>query len=137
MRKLPSIALLLLVSVSAWLANAADVADGKWIRRVPDEDHARTNPLTRQPLAIAEGKQLFHLNCAKCHGTDANGLRNRPSLRSPRIRHATDGDLAWMLRNGNPYKGMPPWTSLPEQERWQIIAYLRTLPPAAPPAARK
>jgi mono/diheme cytochrome c family protein len=108
--------------------------DGKWLHRVPDEDHARTNPLAHQPQAASAGKALFAQNCAKCHGPDANGRNSggsRPSLRSDRIRHATDGDLAWMLKNGNPYKGMPPWNSLPEQQRWQIIAYLRTLPPAS------
>jgi mono/diheme cytochrome c family protein len=107
-------------------------SDGKWLHRVPDEDRARTNPIAAQPQAAAAGKMLFAENCAKCHGPDANGLHNRPSLRSERIRHSTDGELAWMLKNGNPYKGMPPWSSLPEQQRWQIIAYLRTLPPAHP-----
>jgi mono/diheme cytochrome c family protein len=105
-------------------------ADGKWLHRVPDEDHARVNPFRGQPQAAEAGKVIFAENCAKCHGADANGRHNRPSLRSERVRHATDGDLAWMLRNGNPYKGMPPWSSLPEQQRWQVIAYLRTLPPA-------
>lgn len=105
-------------------------ADGKWLHRVPDEDRVRTNPLAGRSDVAAAGKNLFAENCAKCHGADANGLHNRPSLRSDRIRHATDGELAWMLKNGNPYKGMPPWSSLPEQQRWQIIAYLRTLPPA-------
>ena len=103
-------------------------ADGKWLHRVPEEDHARTNPFTGQAKAAAGGKVLFEDNCSKCHGADANGVHNRPSLRSERVRHASDGDLAWMLKNGNPYKGMPPWSSLPEQQRWQIIAYLRTLP---------
>jgi mono/diheme cytochrome c family protein len=106
-------------------------SDGKWLHRVPDEDRTRTNPYAGQPQAPAAGKVIFGENCAKCHGANANGLRNRPSLRSERIRHATDGELAWMLKNGNPYKGMPQWSSLPEQQRWQIIAYLRTLPPAA------
>jgi len=105
-------------------------SDGKWLHRVPDEDRGRTSPFAAQPQAAAAGKVIFSENCAKCHGPDANGLHNRPSLRSERIRHATDGELAWMLKNGNPYKGMPPWSSLPEQQRWQIIAYLRTLPPA-------
>jgi mono/diheme cytochrome c family protein len=112
-------------------------ADGKWLHRVPDEDHARTNPLRGQAQAAAAGKALFEQNCAKCHGADANGLRNRPSLRSERIRHATDGDLAWMLQHGNPYKGMPPWSSLPEQQRWQIIAFLRTLPAAGHAGAKQ
>jgi mono/diheme cytochrome c family protein len=103
---------------------------GKWLHRVPDEDRTRVNPFAGKPDAAAAGKVIFSENCAKCHGTDATGLHNRPNLRSERIRKATDGELAWMLKNGNPYKGMPPWSSLPEQQRWQIIAYLRTLSPA-------
>ena len=55
------------------------------------------------------------------------GKGSRPSLRSERIQNATDGELAWILKNGNPYKGMPIWAGLPEQERWQIMAYLRSL----------
>ena len=116
----------------AAVAQMGSPFDGKWLHRVPDEDHARVNPLAHNPQAALAGKQLFADNCAKCHGADALGRSHpppRPSLRSVRIRHATDGDLAWMLRNGNPYKGMPPWSSLPEAQRWQIIAYLRTLPP--------
>jgi len=105
-------------------------ADGKWLRRVPDEDRARVNPSRGLAQAAAAGKILFEDNCAKCHGVDANGRRDRPSLRSERVRHTTDGELAWMLRNGNPYKNMPPWSSMPENQRWQIIAFLRTLPPA-------
>ncbi len=121
------------VAVDAQMSSSGQF-DGKWLRRVPDEDHARRNPLAGQVQAIAAGRQIFAENCARCHGADANGRTApsaRPSLRSERVRHATDGDLAWMLRNGNPYKNMPPWTSLPEQQRWQIIAYLRSLPPTA------
>ncbi len=124
--KLALFVLALTVSIPAVLFAEAD---GKWLHRVPAEDHARTNPVAHQAQAEEAGKVIFAENCAKCHGNDANGLHNRPSLRSERIRTATDGDLAWMLKNGNPYKGMPPWSSLPEQQRWQIIAYLRTLPP--------
>jgi mono/diheme cytochrome c family protein len=107
-------------------------SDGKWLRRVPDEDRARVSPVAGKADAAAAGKILFQENCAKCHGADAMGLHGRPDLRSERIRHATDGELAWMLKNGNPYKGMPPWSSLPEAQRWQVIAYIRTLPPASP-----
>jgi len=105
-------------------------SDGAWIQRVPDSERAITNSLVKQPKSAFAGKQLFDENCAKCHGSDAMGLRNRPSLRSDRIRHAKDGEIFWMLRNGNPYKGMPPWTSLSEQQRWLVIAYIRSLPPA-------
>jgi mono/diheme cytochrome c family protein len=124
----------LLVAVLAVLtipALLADDADGKWLHRVPDSDRARTNPFAGQASAAEAGKVIYTQNCAKCHGTDGDGRRSRPSLRSERIRKATDGELAWMLKNGDPYKGMPPWSSLPEQQRWQIIAYLRTLPASA------
>jgi len=103
-------------------------ADGKWLHSVPEKDRARTNPVANQPDAIAAGENLFEENCARCHGKDANGKHNRPSLRSERVRNATDGELAWILKNGNPYKNMPTWGSLPEQQRWQIIAYIRSLP---------
>ena len=65
--------------------------DGKWLRRVPDEDRARTNPVAHQQQAENAGKALFAENCAKCHGADANGRTHpppRPSLRSQRIRQA-------------------------------------------------
>jgi len=132
-RLLPFAAYVLL-TVFALTAHAE--ADGKWLHRVPDEDRTRSNPFAHQSHAAAAGRQLFGDNCSKCHGSDANGHANRPSLRSERIRHATDGELAWMLKNGNPYKGMPPWSSLPEQQRWQIIAYLRTLPPTGTGAGK-
>jgi hypothetical protein len=48
-------------------------------------------------------------------------------LKSDRIAKASDGDLAWLLKNGNPYRGMPGWGALPEQERWQLVAFVRSL----------
>ena len=51
----------------------------------------------------------------------------RPALRSERIRTASDGDLEWFLRQGDLGHGMPSWSSLPEVQRWQIVAYLRSI----------
>jgi mono/diheme cytochrome c family protein len=116
--------LVALMTVSA-LSFAA--ANGAWLKKVPQADRARVNPYAGNPDALAAGKNLFLENCAKCHGENAEGKGSRPSLKSDRIKNATDGDLAWLLKNGNPYKGMPIWAGLPEQERWQIIAYLRSL----------
>jgi mono/diheme cytochrome c family protein len=135
--RLPKPGLILLAMVVMIPALLIAESDGKWLHRVPDEDRTRVNPFAGKPDAAAAGKVIFGENCAKCHGADASGLHNRPNLRSDRIRHATDGELAWMLKNGNPYKGMPPWSSLPEQQRWQIIAYLRTLPPATTTGEKK
>jgi mono/diheme cytochrome c family protein len=102
-------------------------ADGAWLRKVPQAEHERLNPLAGEPDAIAAGRNLFLDNCAKCHGNNAEGKHSRPPLRSDRIRSASDGDLAWLLRNGEVFKGMPRWAGLPEQERWQIVSYIRSL----------
>jgi len=104
-------------------------ASGGWLSKVPDAERRRVNPFGGNREAVAAGAVLFQSNCATCHGKDADGKHSRPSLRSERVAHATDGELAWLLKNGSLWKGMPSWSSLPEQQRWQIIAYLRSLPP--------
>ena len=131
MRAGVSAILLLILGAAVLLA-----ADGGWLRKVPEAERKRVNPFAGKPEAAEAGKILFAENCAKCHGDDALGRHGRPSLRSERVRNATDGELAWILRNGNLYKGMPSWSSLPEPERWQIIAWLRTLPPDTANAVR-
>ncbi len=110
-------------------------ANGAWLTKVPDADRIRINPLAGQPEAIAAGAKLYRNNCAQCHGADGNGRGGRPSLRTPRVIASSDGELAWLLKNGSPWKGMPGWAKLPEPQRWQIIAYVRTIQPRDPDAA--
>jgi mono/diheme cytochrome c family protein len=105
------------------------VADGSWLKKVPQADRERANPYTGKQDAVAAGENLFRNNCAKCHGVNAEGKGSRPSLKSDRLKNATDGEIAWLLKNGNAYKGMPGWGGLPEQKRWQIVIYLRSLNP--------
>ena len=105
------------------------LADGSWLKKVPQSDRARVNPYAGKPEAVEAGANLFRNNCAKCHGAEAEGKGSRPSLKSDRLKAASDGEIAWLLKNGNAYKGMPGWGGLPEQERWQIVAYLRSLNP--------
>ncbi len=102
-------------------------ADGSWLKKVPQADRARVNPYAGQPEAAAAGANLFRNNCAKCHGENADGKGSRPSLKSERVKNATDGEIAWLLKNGSAFKGMPSWAGLPEQERWQIVTYIRSL----------
>lgn len=106
-------------------------ATNQWLKSVPQADRNRVNPYAGKPEAIAAGAILFHNNCAQCHGNDAAGKFSRPSLRTEEVRKETDGDLAWLLKDGDVYRGMPRWSGLPEQERWQIIAYLRSLGPTS------
>ncbi|HUX46126.1 MAG TPA: cytochrome c [Terracidiphilus sp.] len=104
-------------------------AGSHWMGKVPEQERSRVNPYAEKPEAARAGHLLFEDHCAKCHGEDALGRHGRPSLRGEEVRGATDGELAWLLKNGSLWKGMPSWSVLPEQQRWQIIAYLRSLPP--------
>jgi mono/diheme cytochrome c family protein len=111
------------------------LADGSWMQKVPADYHSKVNPYAGQAAAIAGGAKLFADHCAKCHGADALGRRKRPSLRSERVQvQATEGDIFWLLRNGNLGRGMPTWSAIPEPSRWQIIAYVKSLGLASGPA---
>jgi mono/diheme cytochrome c family protein len=101
--------------------------DNSWMNRVSESDRKKVNPYSGQPQAIAGGGRMFADHCAQCHGTDALGHGKRPSLRTSEVQNASDGELFWILRNGYLRRGMPSWSSLPEQTRWQIIAYVKSL----------
>jgi mono/diheme cytochrome c family protein len=121
----PILALLLIALTSAVALGAASASH--W-QRVPANDHARPNPLAGQPEAIAAGALLYRDHCQQCHQANAQGDgHKRPSLRSEEIRAASDGDLEWFLRQGDLRHGMPSWSSLPQAQRWQLIAYLRSI----------
>lgn len=119
--------LMVVLLLSAALLFAASVGDGAWKTRVPDKDRARENPYDSRSEAIAAGAKLFHQNCASCHGNEAMGTEKKPNLHSDRIRNSTPGELEWLLKNGSMKNGMPSWSRLPEQQRWQIVSYLKSL----------
>jgi mono/diheme cytochrome c family protein len=110
-------------------------ADGSWLHHVPESYRSKQNPYAGQAEATAAGSRMFADHCAKCHGADAMGHGGRPSLRSERVQNATDGEISWLLKNGNLGKGMPSWSSLPEPTRWQLIAYIKSLGPSTAPDA--
>jgi cytochrome c oxidase cbb3-type subunit 2 len=86
------------------------------------------NPLAAKPDAIAAGTALYKAHCAECHKADARGDgAKKPSLHTPGVRSATDGDLEWFLRQGDLRHGMPSWSSLTQAQRWALVAYLRSL----------
>jgi mono/diheme cytochrome c family protein len=124
--------IILAVAFVAASAVCFATADGSWLKKVPQADRERVSPFASKPDAAAAGENLFRNNCAKCHGANAEGKGSRPSLRSDQLANATDGEIAWIIKNGQMYKGMPSWGGLPEPERWQIVTYLRSLnPPSA------
>ena len=97
------------------------------LAKVPAKEQARQNPLASDPDAVAAGGKLFEEHCSKCHGENAKGTREGPSLRVQPVRQATPGALFSVLTNGVVRRGMPVWSKLPEPERWQLVSFLKSL----------
>jgi len=92
-----------------------------------------TNPLAASPAAIAAGQTLFTQLCQGCHGPAAQGAGDRgPALNSGTFTHGSaDADLFRAIRSGIRGTQMAPFGGLSETQVWQLVAYLRTLAPAA------
>jgi len=99
------------------------------LTRVPAKAAAKHNPLESEADAVAAGAKLFEMHCAECHGADASGGKKGPNLRVEQVQQATPGSLFWVLTNGVVRRGMPVWSRLPEPQRWQLVSYLKSLPP--------
>jgi cytochrome c oxidase cbb3-type subunit 2 len=97
------------------------------IARAPENARESKNPYEGDPETVLAGKKLYLQHCAECHGKNARGMRHAINLRTPQVQNATAGELIWFLRNGNLFHGMPSWSGLPEQRRWQIVTYLKSL----------
>jgi putative copper resistance protein D len=85
--------------------------------------------------SVAQGAALYRVHCASCHGPSARGdgpagagLPKRPAdLTAPHTNDHTAGDMFWWLTHGMGL-GMPSFQSvLSEDERWDLINFLRAL----------
>ncbi len=93
----------------------------------------------------AAGKVVYEKKCSLCHGPDGKGdgpgaatlypkprdftrglykIRTTPSGQPP-----TDTDLFRIITEGMIGTSMPAWNVLPEKDRWNLVAYLKTFAP--------
>jgi mono/diheme cytochrome c family protein len=92
----------------------------------PATDVQMTNPYQGKPDAAAAGKKLYGQNCAQCHGANLQGIGPAPALDSQDVKHAKPGALFWFITTGDVTKGMPSWSGLPKNQRWQIVTFLQS-----------
>lgn len=95
------------------------------------------------PEASERGKELYEESCAHCHGTEGRGDGSAAENLLPKPRDftrglykirstesgqlPTDQDLFDIITEGMPGSSMPEWeTSLSADERWQVVAYIKT-----------
>ena len=97
------------------------------------------NPIPTDEANASLGGEHFQHHCMVCHGLDghATGVPFAskmdppvPDLSSRNVQDYTDGQLKWIIQNGIAPSGMPGWAGiLEDKEMWQVVAYLRHLPP--------
>ena len=85
------------------------------------------------PESIRKGKELYESKCSFCHdpfstktmvGPGHKGILKNPVLPASK-RPATPENIAHQLQN--PYKDMPPFSYLPQEDVLNIIAFMNTL----------
>jgi glucose/arabinose dehydrogenase len=133
--------IVLALTAAFWPIAVLEAQEGNF-HSAPDASKLVPDPYQGQENR-AEGKQLFGIHCARCHGRNAEGTGEVPGLVDGVLETVTPGELFWFITRGEPQSGMPAAGNLPEPERWQLVTYLKALglpgtPPgsAAAPAAR-
>ena len=112
-----------------------------WVKRnVTIGGRSQTNPVPATGANIEAGKNAFGYYCVACHGRDGQNTGVPfagamappiPSLASKDVQAYRDGQLKWIIEHGVYPSGMPASKGLlSDQEMWQIVRYLRALPPA-------
>jgi len=101
-------------------------AQDKGFRSAPASAADMKNPYSGNAQAAAGGKKLYGQNCAQCHGNNLQGMGPAPALQSASVKAAKPGELFWFITNGNLNNGMPSWSNLPKQQRWQVVTFLES-----------
>jgi mono/diheme cytochrome c family protein len=108
--------------------------------KAPEDFLTKTNPLSSSAGSIQAGKEVFlktaqPIACAMCHGEqgDGKGIMGAALVPPPRnftcgtmMREIPDGQLFWIIKNGSPGTGMMSFASLPDEQVWQLVHYIRS-----------
>jgi mono/diheme cytochrome c family protein len=99
----------------------------------PASEKGKKNPLPADAKTIEQGMKLAQVNCVTCHGPKGKGdgaaavaLNPKPAdWTSKKVQGESDGEIFWKISTGR--GPMPAWRHLPENERWALVRYIRTL----------
>jgi mono/diheme cytochrome c family protein len=106
-------------------------AQGAWVAPAGEKD--KKNPLPADAKTVAQGKKVAETNCVSCHGARGKGdgaaavaLNPKPAdWTSAKVQAESDGEIFWKISTGR--GAMPAWNFLPEQDRWALVRYIRSL----------
>jgi len=110
-------------------------------RQLPEK-----NPVAHSAESVARGKAAYLNRCAGCHGRIGDGRGPNAPQMLPRPRNLTtrlffqklpDTRLFESITYGVVGTGMPPWDYLAEDQRWDLVNYVRFLSSTGPAVAKE
>src|ERR1700728_3752436 len=123
---------MLLLSLSFMAFPAGSLrAQGTGFHNAPASAAAEKNLYDGQASAISAGKTSYAGHCAACHGASGEGMGNVPPLARGALQGVPDGSIFWYITKGGLENGMPSWAALPEEERWQLVTYIKSMSASA------
>ncbi len=97
----------------------------------PASSARQQNPYAKQDAAVASGTKLYQTYCMSCHGANGEGTGNVPPVSQGPTQTVPDGEVFWFITTGSVSNGMPAWGMLSEQQRWQIVSFVKSFKKAA------
>ena len=140
LRKLLFVLLLAAISISVVFAI---YQNRQW--KIPEEAKLRRNPLESTPQALAAARVIYLDKCVQCHGETGKGDGSDAALYYPspaslidskHMSGVTDGELFYEISEGR--KPMPAFKKrLTEEQRWQLVLFVRSLSASPSPTGRE
>jgi mono/diheme cytochrome c family protein len=111
------------IVTSVFILVATFTASGIYRTQIATEAEAGSKPLVGENLA-AKGRSFFFQSCAHCHGQDADGGEDAPSLLKLQI---SGTHMALVIQSGIKDE-MPSFAKkYNEHDTAALVAYLKTL----------
>lgn len=132
---LATVAAVLVAAVTPVWAQAQAAKKWELTKEQKDRVAKLKNPVAadKRGASATNGKKIADTNCAPCHGSGGKGdgpgaaaLPKKPADWTSRaVQQEADTSLFVKITDGN--APMPPWASLPEGDRWDLVNYIKTL----------
>ncbi len=115
--------------------NSASEPDKNKAWKAPESADNVKSSFPNSPDMEQKGQNLYNVYCRTCHGETGFGdgaagtsLDPKPAnFHRGRVQNQTDGAIFYKLSNGR--GSMPAFkNSLSEEQRWQLVSYIRKLP---------
>jgi Cytochrome c len=142
-KKLAGTIFTVLLLVAAGSAVYAFFHPGPWI--VPEEAKRMQNPLERSRANLPAAQRLYLDKCTECHGDSGKGDGSQAKMYEPRptdftdvahMHSVSDGELFYKISEG--HRPMPGFKKrFTEEQRWQLVLFLRSLAAQSDPHASR